>query len=183
MLTGSGSDFSLTASPNSTTVSAGASATYTLSVSSVGGSFTHSISLSCSGLPAQATCSFSPAVVVPGTSGQASKLTITTAASSAQATPALPSQTRPVYAAVWMQLQGIGLVGMVLAGSRKRSKRLFIYILLALLVLGMLFMSGCAAGTGIGAPQQTTPSTTYTVTVTGAYGTLQHSAPLTLTVQ
>jgi hypothetical protein len=80
-----------------------------------------------------------------------------------------------------MQLQGLGFVGMVLAGSRKRSKRMFIFILLVLLVIGMTFMSGCAAGTG--AAPQTTSGTTYTITVTGTYGTLQHSLPLTLTVQ
>lgn len=179
-LTGNGSDFSLTGSPSSDTVKAGANATYTLTVSPVGGSFSHSIALSCSGLPAQASCSFSPGVVNPGTAGQSSKLTITTTVSSAQATSALPSNNHPVYAA-WIHLQGLGFVGMVLAGSRKRSKRMLIFIVLALLVLGMLCMSGCAGGTGIGGSQQT--GTTSTITVTGTYGSLQHSVPLTLTVQ
>jgi hypothetical protein len=105
-------------------------------------------------------------------------LTVSTATSSAQVRPS--SHHRPVYA-VWIQLQGLGLFGMFLAGSRKRSKRLALFVLLALLVLGMTFMSGCAGGTGI-APQSS-PGTSYTITVTGSSGALHHSQPVTLTIQ
>jgi hypothetical protein len=181
-LSGTGADFNLTTSSSQKTVTAGATATYTLSVSPVGGSFSNAVSLSCSGLPTNATCKFSPSPVTPGANGASSTLTITTAASSADASPALPSRHGPALAA-WMQLQGLGLFGMVLAGSKKRSKRLPVFILLALLVLGMMFMSGCAGGTGI-APQSGSGSgTTYTIRVTGSSGTLQHALPLTLTVQ
>jgi hypothetical protein len=72
------------------------------------------------------------------------------------------------------------LFGMIVAGSRKRSKRLSILVLLALLLLGMMFMSGCAGGTGIAPPSG---GTSYTITVRGLSGSLQHSAPVTLTVQ
>jgi hypothetical protein len=178
-LTGSGSDFSMASSPSSDTVTGGGSATYTVNVSSIGGSFSHSISLSCSGLPVQASCSFSPAVVNPSASGQSSTLTITTSTLSAQATPVLPSHRRPAYA-IYTNLQGLGFAGIFLAGSKKRSRRWLILTLLVLLVLGMLFMTGCAAGVGT-SPQN--PPKTYTVTATGTYGTLQHSLPLTLTVQ
>ncbi len=181
-LSGTGADFNLTTPSSQDTITAGASATYTLSVSPVGGSFSNAVSLNCSGLPANATCKFSPGAVTPGASGASSTLTITTTASSASASPAWPSRNRPALAA-WMQLQGLGLFGLVLAGSKKRAKRLPLFILLALLILGMLFMSGCAGGTGI-APQSGSGSgTTYTITVTGSSGALQHSLPLTLTVQ
>jgi hypothetical protein len=181
-LTGSGSDFALASSMNDATVKAGATATYELTISPVGGSFSKAVSLNCSGLPANAICTFSPSKVTPGTKSTAVTLTISTVSSTADAIPALPSPNHPVTTA-WIQLQGLGLFGMVLAGCRKRSKRATIFIALALLVLGMLFMSGCAGGTGIASQSGSGSGTAYTVTVTGTSGALQHSLPLTLTVQ
>jgi hypothetical protein len=177
-LSGAGSDFSLASSTGQKTIKAGATASYALTVSSVGGSFSKAVGFNCGGLPANATCSFSPVSVTPGANGASTTVTITTTASSAAATPALLSPNRPVLA-VWIQFQGLGLFGIVVAGCKKRSKRVTIFILLALLMLGMMVMSGCAGGTGIAQ----TGSTTYTVTVTGTSGALHHALPLTLTVQ
>ena len=176
--TGTATDFALSTSVNDATVKAGSAATYSLTVSPVGGSFSNAVSFSCSGLPASATCSFSPALVTPGTKSTAVTLTITTAASTAEMASALPTPNRPATA-ILIQIQGLGLFGMVVAGSRKRSKKVMILILLALLLVGMIVMTGCAGGTGIA--QQT--GTTYNVTVTGTSGALQHTLPLTLTVQ
>lgn len=179
-LTGTGSDFAVTTTTSSNTIQAGATATYTLSVASVGGTFSNAVSLACSGLPAGAACSFSPSSPTPGASNVPVTMTITTIVTSADATPSVPARKSPVYAA-FMQLQGFGLFGLVLAGSKKRSKRLAIFMILALLVLGMMCMSGCAGGTGIGQPKNN--STTYTVTVTGTSGSIQHSVPVTLILQ
>src|SRR3984893_2786473 len=57
-------DFSVTASPSSATTSPGQSATYTVTVQP-SSNFGSSITLSCSGLPTGATCSFNPASVTP----------------------------------------------------------------------------------------------------------------------
>ncbi len=182
-LSGTGSDFSLAASSSHDTIQSGATATYTLTASAVGGSFPSVVSLSCTGLPANASCSFSPSSLKPGATKATTTLTIITSDSSAENLPATPARRNPIGNG-WMQLQGLGVVGMVLAKGNKRCRKALILALLVLLVAGMLFMTGCAGGTGIGPQNQssTTPQS-YTITVTGTAGSLQHTLPLTLTVQ
>jgi parallel beta-helix repeat protein len=77
-LSGTGVDYSLTASPGSATVRAGSPAAYTVSATALGGAFPGAISLSCTGLPAGASCTFSPASVSPGSGSASSSLTLST---------------------------------------------------------------------------------------------------------
>jgi hypothetical protein len=182
-LSGTGADFSLAGTPTSDTIPAGSPAIYTLSVVPVGGAFTNAIKIKCSGAPAHATCSLSSSSVTPGSSRASVTLTINTTATSAEAVLLRPAANRPSFA-VWMQLQGLGLFGVMLAGSKRRSKRLPALLVLAIVVAALLFLSACAGGTGIVPQTQTgTVPGTYSITVTGASGSLQHSVPLTLTVQ
>jgi parallel beta-helix repeat protein len=77
-LSGTGVDYSLAASPGSATVKAGSPAAYTVSATALGGAFPGAISLSCTGLPAGASCAFSPASVSPASGSASSSLTLST---------------------------------------------------------------------------------------------------------
>ncbi len=72
-------DFTIACSPSSLTAAQGGSATSTCTITSQN-SFNSTVSLSCSGLPSGATCSFSPASVTPPANGSAtSSLTVNVA--------------------------------------------------------------------------------------------------------
>lgn len=77
-LSGNGLDFTLTATPASVAVNSGAQASYTVTVTALGGAFDDSVSLSCSGLPASSKCQFSPGGVTPHGGSASSTLTIQT---------------------------------------------------------------------------------------------------------
>jgi len=80
-LTGAGVDFAVSGSPSSVTITAGSTASYTATVSALGGNLSVAISLTCSsGLPAASSCSFSPTSVSPGSGSASSTLKISTTA-------------------------------------------------------------------------------------------------------
>jgi hypothetical protein len=182
-LAGLGMDFNLAASPSSNVVKAGKSATYQLALSPLGGAFTNSVMLSCSGAPTLAACSISPGAVTPNGSAATATLTVTTTASVAQSVPIRSSHDSMLYA-IWIPLQGIGLIGLILVGSGARSRKARASFLLVLMGTALLFMVGCAGGTGITTPPTAgTAPGTYTITVTATSSSLQHSIPVTLIVQ
>jgi len=82
-LTGSGPNFSISASPNTLTVVHGSAGTSTISLTPQA-KFTGNVTVSCTGAPANSTCSLNPTVVnVPPGSAATSTLTIQTTATTA----------------------------------------------------------------------------------------------------
>jgi hypothetical protein len=180
-------DFSISTSTQSATVAKGASATYTLTISQVGGDFGGvPINLSCSGLPTGATCSFSPAAPALASSPVQVALTIGTRSSQSQTITNL----RPavVYA---LSFPGMGMA--CLAYWTRRYRRSYKLLSVLLLLSTFLLVPGCGGGGGASngnnfTPQPPpismgTPAGTSTVTVAATSGTLQRTVTVSLTVQ
>lgn len=76
---------------------------------------------------------------------------------------------------------------MCVGWDRRNKKKMMKVMLLAVLTGTLLLLSACAGGTGTATqhtqPSNSTPPGTYTVTVTGTFGGVHHSLPLTLIVQ
>ena len=190
-------NFMMTVSPN-LTIASGASGSAALNITPIGG-FNNPLQLSCSGLPANSTCTFSPAAVTPNGTTVNVGLTITTDVQTVSlATPS----TSP-----WTELEilrGGGGFGALLAlcflprRKTRASWRTFVQAIVVVAVLGVgISALGCGSPVGVsqaaasssiqpGANASSgTPAGSSTVTVTASTGTpggTSHSANLTLTV-
>lgn len=167
-------DFAVTGSP--LTVNRGTPGTITLTVTGHTG-YNGTINLSgtsCTGLPAETTCSFSPATVVGSGS---STLTIrTTAPSKANLNP-LPgwvSGSGGIFAALF-------LLG---TGSRRHRGKLLGALLFASLATSVLTMASCGGGSSGPPPDPGTPVGSYNVTLhaTDTTGVITHTSVVALTV-
>lgn len=157
-------DFTVAVAPASMSVAAGGTGTATISLATQGG-FASPVTFSCSsGLPAGASCSFSPASVTPPGAASAT-VTITTSATTAAirhtSSSLLPETTLAL--------------AICCLGWRKR-RRLEFLLLLAVSAAGFGLLGGCGGGASTPAP------VTSTVTVTATSGSLAHSTAFSLTV-
>jgi hypothetical protein len=171
-------DFSIALNPAGGTVNQGNSVTSTITITPMGG-FNQQISLTCSGLPAAASCSFSPASLTPsGTGAATSTLTIRTdVAVAASPVPPHPGQSSG-GAVTLASLEGAALLGLLLLRGRRRNTR-WRHLQLGLI----LAVAGVCTAIGCGSSGPTTPQGTSAITVTGTAGSTSHSAPYSLTVQ
>ena len=158
-------DFTLTTSTPSQTVTAGQTATYTLSVAPAGLAFSSAITFSCSGLPSLTQCAFSPDSAIPGNTSAAVAFTITTTA------PVASLRRGRMFYAACLSLPGIGFVFAGLIRSEPRRKRLAKLAATGLFAIVLLLLPSCGGGgssTGGPPPQPGTPPGTYPITVTAS---------------
>ena len=172
--------FALSSSASTLTVSSGQSATATLSLAPSNG-FTGLVSLACSGLPAGATCIFSPASVnVTGAATASTTLTISTGVIGYMAqrtTPRTQSGVRIAAAAI------TPLAALVLfCAVRRRDKFLMLLPIAIVAIFVATGMAGCG-GNNSSSPPNRTPSGTSQVTITATSGTISKTTVIAFTVQ
>ena len=176
-------DFTLTIASPVVSIPSGGTITDNLTVAAVGG-FNSDVALTCS-VPSSlgtTTCTINPATVTGG-NGTA-LITLTGAVLSRDCAAPLPFRHRGFgeYATFVFAL------GMVFAGAPDRrllSKRTLRNMLLGLLLLGLVLGAvSCGGGGGGGGSTGTGPTPLNgTVTITGASGSITHTATINVTVQ
>src|SRR5712692_396861 len=166
----------------SAAITAGQTATYNVQLNPAGG-FSGSVSLTCSGAPAQATCSISPAsVTVTGSSAVPFTVTITTTAATAMASSATggsdssPSGQRYAFLFACVLLAAIKL-GTRQAGGKRAWATIGSLVCLTIVLVACGSSSSSTGGSG------GTPAGTYNLTVTGTSQEISHTLALTLTVK
>ncbi|WP_433966694.1 Ig-like domain repeat protein [Tunturiibacter gelidiferens] len=173
-------DFTNTNSgPASQNIFPGATSNYNFNLAPVSvPTFLDDVTLTVTGLPPGSTYTLTPSTVAAGSGVTGVLLSVQTSSSlSAQNHPLrdTPNKRNELSIAVGM----LGLLG--LGTIRKLRNKMPRTLALSLIALGSLLpiaaLSGCAGG------YFTLTPTTYTVTVTGIEGTVQHAATATLIVQ
>lgn len=176
------SDFSLSATPPLNSISAGDSATYTVTLASVNG-LTGTVNLSCAaGLPAGAACTWSPSsVTLNGTNTPTASVTITT--TSQHKTSGIvvwPGAGRGPGSGHMGEIAGAGLVLLLLAFAMLKKRKLGLGRTMAILLLGATLLLTLSSVTcndqyygfiGSSPAPIGTPSGVYTVTVAGTLST------------
>jgi len=165
--------FTLSASPSSVTVTAGNQATATLTVAPQNG-FSQSVSFACSGLPAGASCSFSPTTITPSGAAVTSTVTISGTANAAS--------LDGTHGLKWMKLvAGSALCLLFWPLRRKSIRTVFMSVCLLAAMIAAGGCNGCGGSSSSGGGS-TVKSQSYAVTITATGGSISQTAPLTLVV-
>jgi uncharacterized repeat protein (TIGR01451 family) len=175
------SDFSVTAQPNSATVTAGSPATFQVTIAPLP-TYPESISLACSaGLPTGASCTFSTTpVTISNTSPVSSTLVLNTTQRITTVTD-LRLPGGPIYA-TWLPVSGLALLGLGFGKRGTRRRKAALALALTLVLVFFLMLPACSTSTSK-TTTTGTPAGTYTVTVSGVSGSTSHTSVITLVVQ
>ncbi len=156
--------FTLSSTTAAQTITAGGSATYSITVTAQNGTLANPVALAASGLPPGATATFNPASVSPGSTSASSQLTIQTSAS---ATPA-------GFRSPWLAM----LLMLPLWTLFRYRRRWAMLVALVLVSLGAATaLTGCGGGFGL------KTGSTYNITITGTSGSIQQTTTVQLKVQ
>ncbi|HEX6494064.1 MAG TPA: Ig-like domain repeat protein, partial [Acidobacteriaceae bacterium] len=157
------------------TVPSGQSVTTNVSVAGAGG-FSGTVNLSCTGLPANASCSFNPAsMAVSGTTAASTTLTVSTAT-----TMTASERGDGSVRAITVLACGLPLLGLLTLVPVSRGRRLLFCVGFALFVAAG-GLTGCGGG-GHSSATKTAPGS-YTFNVVATSGSTTSTASYTLTVQ
>jgi hypothetical protein len=174
-------NFNIQIAQSSLQVTSNQPATDTISLASVDG-FSGAVSLSCSGLPANTSCSFNPASANLASSGTGSA-TVTIAESSNYS--ALHTGTSTGFGALLHSHPAVGLAFIsplalfAFVGFRRRSVWVRAMMSVALVAGLALVATGCSNSNN---SQPTNPATV-TVMVNATSGSITHSVPVMVTLQ
>lgn len=175
-------DFSVTASPSALTIKQGQSASATITLTPLNG-YSQTTTFSCSGLPALATCTFSPASLTPTNGPVTSQLAITTEAPTVAKLTGPPGRSEPWRRGTSSIVVLAGLICLLPMGGRHRRTRSFglFVILIGLLSSPSL---GCAGGSpnSSGGSSGTPVGAAQIMIGAGTSSTSAHSINLIVTV-
>ncbi len=167
--------FTISVSPNTVTVTQGQSGQTTVTITPVGG-FSSAISLSCSGVPTNSTCTLSPSSVTP--TGNNAAITSTVSIATNVKTTAATDDNLLRRRGIALALVLFGAPMLWFLGARKARRNWFLLMVLTAASVGI-----AAALAGCGSSGPTTPKGSSTVTITAAAGSSTQTATVSLTVQ
>jgi photosystem II stability/assembly factor-like uncharacterized protein len=173
-------DFNVSGPTSAVTVTAGQTATFTISAAPGPGGFSNAISFSASGLPSASNATFSPTSVTPGANAATTTLSIATTARGAVPPSNKRTPRTPPHLEIWTLALATILFGFILSGRSGRQRRFAPAIFVAIALLLAFGIAGCGANAT--APTGT-PAGTSTITVTATSGSLVHTTTVTLNVQ
>jgi 6-phosphogluconolactonase (cycloisomerase 2 family) len=181
---------SLSLTSPSTSITAGQTATFTLSFSSSSGAISNPVDLTLTSITPHlvgAAASFKPATIPPGVSPEAVVLSIRTQPRTS-ASAIRPLHGPPAgWPRIWLLLLAAVAAGIWFRELRGRVSLLAPQVLLAVALCAFASLMACAGGPGTSSTSHSNPPTgtqpgTYTIVVTATSAGVAHNIPVTLTV-